>query len=114
VLGAIEVEPSEPMREGDTLEMMRSVAERLATTLENTRLLEQSQADTAQKERVNEIIAQFQTVTTIDELLRLSLTQLSQTLGAERSSVRIAMLRTPALTEATSNGSHDAAENRED
>jgi hypothetical protein len=72
--------------------MLKSVAERLATGLENTRLLEKTQADTAQKQRINEIAAQYQSVNSIDELLRLTLVELSQSLGAERGSIRLGAL----------------------
>ncbi|NWF67917.1 MAG: GAF domain-containing protein [Chloroflexi bacterium] len=89
VLGAIEVEPDEPLREGDTVEMLKAVAERLATSLENTRLLEETQAENAQKQRINEIAEKFQSITTVDELLRVTVTELRQSLGAERGSIRL-------------------------
>lgn len=92
VLGAIEVEPDDPIREGDTVEMLRAVAERLATSLENTRLLEQTQADNAQKQRLNEIAERFQSINTVDELLRVTVAELSESLGAQRGSIRLGTL----------------------
>jgi GAF domain-containing protein len=92
VLGAIEIEPDDPIREGDTVEMLKAVAERLATSLENTRLLEQTQAENAQKQRINEIAERFQTITTVDELLRVTVSELSQSLGAQRGSIRLGAL----------------------
>ncbi|MFN8376567.1 MAG: GAF domain-containing protein [Anaerolineae bacterium] len=92
VLGAIEIEPDDPIREGDTVEMLKAVAERLATSLENTRLLEQTQAENAQKQRINEIAERFQSITTVDELLRVTVSELSQSLGALHGSIRLGTL----------------------
>lgn len=88
VIGAIEVEAGQESNP-ETLEMMQAVAQRLALSLENARLYEATLQAAAQEQRINDIAARFQSVATIDELLRITLAELSETLGAERGSIRL-------------------------
>jgi GAF domain-containing protein len=89
VLGAIEIETENQVKENDTVEVMKSIAERLASSLENVRLLERTQADTRQKERINEIVERYQEINTVDELLRFTLTELKKSLGATEGIIRL-------------------------
>ncbi len=89
VLGAIEVTSAKIVHEQDALEMMKAVAQRLAASLENTRLFEETQQATAQEQRINEIAVQFQAATTVDELLRITVKELTETLGAEQGAIRL-------------------------
>ena len=66
-----------------------AVAQRLALSLENARLYEATLEAAAQEQRINDIAARFQSVATVDELLRITLAELSETLGAEHSSIRL-------------------------
>src|SRR5207253_1475947 len=82
VIGAIEVEASEGAQESDITEMVNAVAQRLALSLDKARLFEESQEATAREQRINEIVTRYQTVNNVDELLRITLQELSQSLGA--------------------------------
>jgi GAF domain-containing protein len=93
VLGAIEIEPSEDVREADTVEMIQAVAQRLAVSLDRARLFEEAQENTAYEQRINDIVARYQTAGTLDDLLRITLTELSETLGAERGMIRLGNLQ---------------------
>jgi hypothetical protein len=65
------------------------VAQRLALSLDNARLFEEAQSTTAQEHYINDIVARYQTVNSVDDLLRITLTELSQTLGAQRGAIRL-------------------------
>lgn len=88
VIGAIEVEPGSG-RENETVEMVKAVAQRLALSLDKARLYEESQEATAQEQRINEIVARYQTVTSVDDLLQITLAELSSSLGAKRGAIRL-------------------------
>lgn len=88
VIGAIEVE-SGSGRESETVEMVKAVAQRLALSLDKARLYEESQEATAQEQRINEIVARYQTVSSVDDLLQITLAELSSSLGAKRGAIRL-------------------------
>ncbi|MEM6281152.1 MAG: GAF domain-containing protein [Chloroflexota bacterium] len=89
VIGAIEIEPDTDLDETDTVEIVRSVANRLAVSLENARLFEDSQETTVYEQRINAIVEQYQNATTVDELLQVTLKELGDTLGAQQGSIRL-------------------------
>jgi GAF domain-containing protein len=89
VIGAIEVEPGDEVSQVDAVEMVQAVAQRLAVSLDNARLFEEAQTATAQEQRINAIVSQYQAVTSVDDLLRITLTELSQSLGAQRGAIRL-------------------------
>jgi len=89
VIGAIEVEPGSSSKETETVEMVKAVAQRLAISLDKARLFEESQEATAQEQRINEIVARYQTVSSVDDLLQITLSELSQSLGAKRGAIRL-------------------------
>ncbi len=89
VIGAIEVEATESTQESDVTEMVNAVAQRLALSLDKARLFEESQEATSREQRINEIVTRFQSVNNVDELLRITLQELSQSLGATHSSIRL-------------------------
>jgi GAF domain-containing protein len=88
VIGAIEVEAGTETSP-EIVEMVQAVAQRLALSLENARLYEATLEAAAQEQRINDIAARFQSVLTVDELLRITLAELSETLGAESGSIRL-------------------------
>lgn len=92
VIGAIEVEADRPLMQAETVEMMRDIAQRLAISLDKARLYEESQEATAQEQRINEIVARYQSVTNVDDLLRITLTELSQSLGATGGAIRLSLV----------------------
>jgi GAF domain-containing protein len=92
VIGAIEVEPTESTLQRDAVETVQAIAQRLATSLENARLFEEAQAATVQEQRINQIVTRYQSATTVDDLLRITLTELSEALGAQRGAIRLGMI----------------------
>jgi GAF domain-containing protein len=91
VLGAIEVE-SDEVRENDLAEMVQAVAQNLATSLESARLFEEAQEATAQEQRINAITEKYQAAATVDDLLRITIDELSRTLGAAEGAIRVGNL----------------------
>ena len=89
VIGAIEVEATDGTQEADIRDMVNAVAQRLALNLDKARLFEESQEATAREQRINEIVTRYQSLNNIDELLRITLQELSQSLGATHSSIRL-------------------------
>lgn len=92
VIGAIEVEPGDNAVQGDTVEMVQAIAQRLASSLDNARLYEEAQVATVQEQRINQIVTRYQTATTVDDLLRITLTELSEALGAQHGAIRLGMI----------------------
>lgn len=92
VIGAIEVETDNSATQQETIEMIQAVAQRLATSLDNARLFEEAQAATVQEQRINTIVARFQSATSIDDLLRITLAELSEALGAQHGAIRLGTL----------------------
>lgn len=89
VIGAMEVELDESTDWQTSLEMLNAVSERLATSLENARLFEEARAATAQEQLINQLVTQYQASPSVDDLLRITLTELSSVLGAERGAIRL-------------------------
>ncbi len=92
VVGALEVVTSSDTNSEDVQEMMQAIAGRLAVSLDNARLFEETQEATAQEQRVGEIVSQYQSAATVDDLLQITLLGLAETLGAEQASVRLGNL----------------------
>lgn len=98
VIGAIEVEVNDSVLQHDAVEMVQAIAQRLATSLENARLFETTQATTAQEQRINQIVSRYQAATTVDDLLRITLSELSETLGAQRGAIRLGFVPDEIIT----------------
>lgn len=91
VLGVIEVEADE-VRESDLVEMVQAVAQNLATSLESARLFEEAQESAAQEQRINTISERYQGALTVDDLLKITMDELSRTLGSEQGVIRVGNL----------------------
>ena len=89
VIGAIEIEPKGDIQEADSVEMMQAVAQRLALSLDNARLFEEAQQATAQEQLINQITARYQSANSVDDLLQITLKELSDILGARYGSIRL-------------------------
>ncbi len=72
------------------LRALNSLADQLAVVIENRRLLKAAQATASQEQTINALVARFQTATSADELLRMTLTELGRSLGAVGGAVRLA------------------------
>jgi GAF domain-containing protein len=90
VIGVIEAE-TQAEGQSETIEMIQAVAQRLAISLDKARLFEETQNATAQEQRISEIVARYQTVTNVDDLLHITLTELSDSLGAQRGAIRLSL-----------------------
>jgi GAF domain-containing protein len=101
VIGAIEVEGDADAPPSEMIELTRAVADQLAVSLENARLYEETGYAAAQEQRINAIAARFQETTSVDDLLRVTLSELTTALGAERGAIR--------LTRITDAPQHDLA-----
>ncbi|MCC6616352.1 MAG: GAF domain-containing protein [Anaerolineae bacterium] len=99
LIGAVEIEADEEISHVK-VEAMREVLAQLAASLENARLYEASQMENVQKQRLNEIATRYETVGSVEELLRVTLVELGETLGAERGAIRLG-----AATAETNGGS---------
>jgi|GEM_PF-524062 len=99
VVGAIELETTPSNKKDDLVDMVRTVSSRLAVSLDNARLFEESNEATAQEQRVSEIVSQYQSAESVDELLRVTLQGLAETLGAEQASIRLGAV--PNITDIT-------------
>ncbi|MEQ8672575.1 MAG: GAF domain-containing protein [Aggregatilineales bacterium] len=90
VLGAIEVKLGDDgFARHDMLEMLQTISSRLAVSLDNARLFEETQLSTYQEQRINEVVGQFESAGTVTDLLQITLKELSQTLGAEHGAIRL-------------------------
>ncbi|MBZ0278394.1 MAG: GAF domain-containing protein [Anaerolineae bacterium] len=94
VIGAIEVEVGGEIVQSEAAEIVNAVAQRLALSLDKARLFEESQDMAAQEQRINEIVARYQTVANVDDLLRITLSELSLSLGAKHGAIRLGSLGT--------------------
>jgi GAF domain-containing protein len=100
VLGAIEIELGSNTQETDTIEIVQAIADRLAASLERARLFEDVQETSSLQRHINEIVGRYQSVNVVDDLLQITLTELSETLGATQASIRL----TPAHKQEAQNG----------
>ncbi|MCU0496134.1 MAG: GAF domain-containing protein [Anaerolineae bacterium] len=93
VLGAIEV-TTEALRENDLVEMVQSVAQNLAVSLDNVRLFEEVQQSATQEQYVSSIVERYQSAQTVDDLLKITMSELLATLGAEQGTIRLGNVET--------------------
>lgn len=89
VIGAMEFELEKGRLTQDSLDLLQQVSERLGISLDSLRSFEQTRELAAQQERVSDISARYQQVATVDDLLQITLDELSSALGAERGAIRI-------------------------
>jgi len=78
----------------DELTLLQTIAGEVALTIENARLIEQTQR-TAQRERqINEINARVRQAVDLDAILRTAVTELGQSLKAARVVARVGTVTT--------------------
>ncbi len=92
IVGAIEIETEQGKNSDDMIDMVHSISQRLGVSLDNARLFEESNEATAQEQRVGEIVSQYQSADSVDELLRLTIKGLAETLGADHASIRLGVV----------------------
>lgn len=89
VIGAIEIQTSDEIRQDDSVEIVQAVAQRLALSLDNARLFEETQLNVQQQQAINDIVSQFQSAVNVDELLQMTLTEIGQLVGAKEGTIRL-------------------------
>lgn len=89
VIGAIELEPDPDINEADAREIARAVSERLAVSLDNARLFEESRETTLYEQQVNRIVSSYQNVNSVERLLQVTLEELGESLGATGGAIRL-------------------------
>lgn len=101
VIGVIEVEIPGELRQDDSVDIIQSVAQRLAISLDNARLFEETQLNAQQQQAINQIVSQFQSALNVDELLQMTLTEISGLVGATGGTIRLgsALVRTERITD---------------
>ncbi len=102
VIGALQVKLADASYIHETAELMRTISERLAISLENARLFEEAQAATIQEQRVNEIVAELQASESLEAMLQRTLEGLAETLGTSDLSIRLGNV----AMQGTNGGSH--------
>lgn len=92
VIGALEIETSAHADYDSTVELMRAVSQRLANSLETARLFEVERDASIQEQRLSDLVTQYQSAATVDELLQITLKELATTLGAEEGAIRLGLM----------------------
>jgi GAF domain-containing protein len=88
-LGAVEWElPLDDMNE-NKLQLAQELANRLAVSLENARLFEESQRATERERIVNSIAAKLTPQTEVSEILQTAVREVGQALRAPQVSIRL-------------------------
>lgn len=98
IIGVIEL-AGEGRTQQDVTKIVQAVSEQLAVRLDNARLFEELRTATIREQTLNEMVARYQSTDSVDDLLQVTLTELSRVLGVEAAMIRIG-------TPATSNGHH--------
>jgi GAF domain-containing protein len=90
VLGALSfiTPPGTPITERQR-DMVRSVADRLAESLESKRLFEQSRSQAIRERKANEVASLLISATDVDAVLNLAADSFNQTLGAIRTRIHL-------------------------
>lgn len=91
-IGAMEVKTSHKLSEDEIIDLMQAISQRLAISLDNARLIDDIQKTAVQEQRINKIAEQYQTASSVDDLLQITLNELSQSLNAQQGTIRLAML----------------------
>ncbi len=104
VLGVVEVEAHTDLQQRrEALDIVQAVTQRLAISLDNARLFEEAQRSTLQEQQINMIASEFETATSVDELLQIALSELGASLGAQHGKIRLAQPQKNGQP----NGSHE-------
>jgi len=89
-IGVMEFRTNERERWSERhIELARIIAQRMAVTLDNVRLYEQSQAVAAREQMANQVAAALQSYTDMDSLVQAAVDRFQEALGATRTSIRL-------------------------
>jgi GAF domain-containing protein len=113
VIGAIEVETGASISQLEVVEMVQAIAQRLAISLDNARLFEETQEASVNEQVISDMVTEFQSTTSLQELLQAALQGLTDTLGASTSAIRLSKVPgqadyiTVGALNGSSNGNHN-------
>jgi GAF domain-containing protein len=88
VIGAIEIQTSGSALD-EAARLAEKVSQQLAISVENARLVEEAQAIAQREQHISDIAARFQTADTVEQLLKITLSELGPPLGAKQSMIRL-------------------------
>jgi GAF domain-containing protein len=89
--------PRDRVWDNRSLELARTIAQRLALSLDNLRLFEQAQMTVAREQIANQIATMLQTRSDVDSLIAVAAESFQQALGATRASVRLGTPERPSV-----------------
>ncbi|MCS7072099.1 MAG: GAF domain-containing protein, partial [Anaerolinea sp.] len=112
-LGAVEWELPQQTFNEDKIELARELANRLAVSMDNARLFQESQRNAERERLVSSIAARLTTQTSIDAILQLAVREVGQALRVPNVSIRLRPVAVGSGLSAgdvyNSNGSADGA-----
>ncbi len=89
VLGVISLKIASPVVSSETLSIIEGIADRLATAIENNRLLLESRQRAERERAISEVASQISTATDTEAVLRTALVELGKRLGEREISIRL-------------------------
>jgi GAF domain-containing protein len=100
----------------DELSVVNSIANQVAVALENARLFENTVRRAEREKKVMEITAKIRSTNDPEEMMRIAINELQESLGASRTQIYIrqeedAVGKTPAAGQEQATGSKPAAPN---
>ncbi len=105
-IGAVEVRLSGEHNQVEVRSILQAVVERMAFSLENARLFEQAHLAAEREQQLNQITAQLQGLTSVEDVLTAAVGVLGKALGAERGAIQLAA-QEALPTDARPNGDGD-------
>ncbi|MCD4687110.1 MAG: GAF domain-containing protein [Anaerolineae bacterium] len=89
-IGVVEVKLSSDQNPTEARNMLQAVIDRMAFSLENARLFEQAHLSAEREQQINQVSAQLQGMTNIDDVLMTAVQTLGEVLQAESGTIRLA------------------------
>ena len=99
IVGALEISLGKDADINSSADMLRAIAQRLAISMDNARLFEETQETSAQEQRIGEISTQYQEANNIDDLLQITLRGLCEALGADDGAIRLGGVQATAASQ---------------
>lgn len=89
-IGAVEVRlPAGLSNRSEARNIVQAVTERMAFSLENARLFEQTRMAAEREQQINAITARLQGLTNVEDILATAVSTLSQVLNADQGAIRL-------------------------
>ena len=111
ILGAVEWEVPKTDFSSDKVELAQELVNRLAVSLDNARLFQESRRAIDRERMVNEIAAKLTTHTEIDEILQTAVREVGQALRVPQVSINLAWAQSATPDSPPANGSANGGSN---